>query len=207
MRSTWASQSDDELLSEYRKSLDKAVVGELFKRHSLMCFSVCMKYLKQEDAAQDATMQIFEKLFSDLARLQVLQFRNWLHSVARNHCLMLLRKPALLQSLAVEDENSEDFFMQSGMLLHQANGEEELEQKLQALEQALQELNQKQGECIKLFYLEQLSYEEVSDKTGYSLNEVKSHLQNGKRNVKLSLARKGIKYSSIVLMLWIQQHV
>ena len=196
--------SDEELQVYYQTEGNKLAVGELFKRHSLLCFTVCNKYLKNEDAAHDAVMQIFENLFQDLNKHQIQNFRSWLHSVARNHCLMILRKPDLCLHITHPDEESEDDFMEKKVLLHQEDNKEDLEAKLIAMEKALAGLNQKQQECIRLFYLNQLSYEQVSLQTGYELNEVKSAIQNGKRNIKINLSENGITYLLICLS-WIQQ--
>jgi RNA polymerase sigma factor (sigma-70 family) len=196
--------SDEELQVYYQTKGNKLAVGELFKRHSLLCFTVCNKYLKNEDAAHDAVMQIFENLFQDLNKHQIQNFRSWLHSVARNHCLMIHRKPDLFLHITNPDEESEDDFMEKKMLLHQEDNKEDLEAKLIAMEKALAGLNQKQQECIRLFYLNQLSYEQVSLQTGYELNEVKSAIQNGKRNIKINLSENGITYL-LICLLWIQQ--
>ena len=194
--------NDQDLLVYYQNVGDKLAVGELFKRHSLLCFAVCNKYLKNEEASNDAVMQIFENLFQDLLKHQILNFKSWLHSVARNHCLMILRKQdILLQFTESEDENE---FMENRLLLHQEDNKQELELKLVALESAISGLNQKQQDCIRLFYLNQLTYEQVSAQTGYDLNEVKSAIQNGKRNIKLNLTEKGITYL-LVCLSWIQQ--
>jgi len=54
----------------------------------------------------------------------------------------------------------------------------------------LQELNKEQKQCVTLFYLEKRSYNEIADHTGFSLLQVKSYIQNGKRNLKILLERK-----------------
>jgi RNA polymerase sigma-70 factor (ECF subfamily) len=196
--------SDDELLASYQKEANKRALGELFKRYSLMCFSVANKYLKNEDASQDAVMQIFENLFEDLPKHQVHNFKSWLFSVTKNYCLMQLRRPNLLQQIAwLEDENSFEF-MENIPQMHLSNNAIELEEKLQNLEKAIFGLNPKQQTCIRLFYLNNLSYEEVCAQTGYDLNEVKSAIQNGKRNLKIILAENGITYLLICLV-WMQQ--
>jgi RNA polymerase sigma factor (sigma-70 family) len=204
MPDTLANKSDEELVEIYQSSFNREVLGELFKRHTLLCFAVCNKYLKNEDASHDAVMHIFEQLFELLKKHQISNFRSWLHSVCRNHCLMILRKPQFFRSLTELEEDSENDFMENKLVLHPREEGENLESKLQELENALSGLNQKQQQCIQLFYLEQLSYEEVSKKTGLTLNEVKSALQNGKRNLKNSLAEKGISYL-LIWMIWIQQ--
>ncbi|MCH7910662.1 MAG: sigma-70 family RNA polymerase sigma factor [Candidatus Hydrogenedentes bacterium] len=78
--------------------------------------------------------------------------------------------------------NGED--VESHEFLH-LNEEESKEQSLQGLENAIAGLNDEQRRCIELFYLEQKCYNEVAAITTYSLNEVKSYIQNGKRNIKL----------------------
>jgi RNA polymerase sigma factor (sigma-70 family) len=198
--------SDEELVLHYRATQDKAAVGELFKRHSLMSYAVCNKYLKDEDAARDAAMQVFEKMFSDLLKHEVQNFRSWLHSVCRNHCLMQLRKPQFILRMNTPDEEDDGAFMEFEHFLHQDHNAEDKEHTLQALEQAIGELKDKQKVCIELFYLKQKSYEEVSSITGYSPHEVKSYIQNGKRNLKIILGGKGLNLF-LAFTTWIVQHI
>ena len=118
-------KTDEELVKMYQTSLDKNIVGVLFKRHSLMCYGVSNKYLKDEDAAQDATMQIFEKLFSDLTKHEILNFRSWLHSVCRNYCLMELRKPMRVMRMRESEDDHENEFMELEQFLHQEENPED----------------------------------------------------------------------------------
>ena len=196
------TQSDENLVINYQNTKNNLVVGELFKRHSLMCFAVCMKYLKNEDAAQDATMNIFEKLFTDLQKHQINHFKSWLHTVCKNHCLILLRKPNVLVSIDESEEENSHLFMKLANVLNHDDYKHEKEEKLQVLEQSIIELKDKQRECIELFFLKQKSYQEISKQTGYTENEVKSYIQNGKRNLKILLEQKGITMG-LALLLWI----
>lgn len=197
------NKTDEELVAGYQNTHNKNVVGELFKRHSLLSFTVCNKYLKDEEAAKDASMVIFEKLFTDLLKHSPQNFKSWFYSVCKNYCLMQLRKPVLEVLVGGEKEDNEDFFVQFEELLHQEGEGQDKEYKLLALENAMVQLNDKQRVCIDLFYLQQKSYDEVSQQTGYTTNEVKSYIQNGKRNLKNTLAQKGILFSWAIA-LWIQ---
>lgn len=185
-------QPDDELVKHYRTSGDKMAVGELFKRHSLMCFAVCNKYLRNVEQAEDAAMNIFEKLFEDLKKHEVQNFKSWLHSVCRNYCLMQLRKQEMKISKNMVYLDDDTTFMELQNFLHQENSEEDKEQKFRMLENAIKELKDKQRECIELFYLQQKSYDEISQLTGYTNNDVKSSIQNGKRNLKILLGDKDL---------------
>ena len=60
---------------------------------------------------------------------------------------------------------------------------------LELLKSAILELKNEQKICIELFYLQQKSYEEISTHTGYSMLQVKSFIQNGKRNLKIIILK------------------
>lgn len=195
--------SDNELVLRFRDTRDNAIVGELFQRYTHLVFGVCMKYLKDEDEAKDGVMQIFEKLITDLHRHNVDNFKGWLYMVAKNHCLMYFRSKKnhveLPRHLTGDfgDNHSEDevsFGNDSGVpmeltsSLHH-NGEDK-EKQLTLMEWALKELKEGQKICIELFYLQEKSYEEVARETGYTMKEVKSYIQNGKRNLKIIMTTK-----------------
>ena len=69
------SLTDLELIARYKSDGDNKIVGVLFERYTHLVFGVCMKYLKDEDEAQDAVMQVFEKLLSDLKKHHVDNFK------------------------------------------------------------------------------------------------------------------------------------
>lgn len=179
--------TDEELLRLYKSGKDIAVAGALYSRYSHLVFGVCMKYLKDEDESKDAAMQVFEKLVKELLKHEILNFRPWLHTVTKFHCLMILR------SGKKEIHGMDPVIMEKELSLHPSglSTDEviEKEQRLNHLEQAILELDEHQQKCIRLFYLEEKSYQEVSDLTGYNLNQVKSYIQNGKRNLKIIMTK------------------
>jgi RNA polymerase sigma factor (sigma-70 family) len=146
-----------------------------------------MKYLKDYDSSKDASMQVFENLIEGLKKHEVNNFKSWLHSVTKNYCLMQLRSTKTV-SMDVEIEKNVTPLMEYGSFLHQEN-EISLESKLNGLEKAIQELKEEQRTCVELFYLKEKCYNEITEITGYSLNQVKSHIQNGKRNLQLLLSK------------------
>lgn len=104
--------------------------------------------------------------------------------VSKNHCLMELRKS--------NPEKNSHFFMESEDIVHLINEEDELDEKLDALEECIEELKSDQKDCVKLFFMEKKSYNEVNELTGIDLKKVKSHIQNGKRNLKICLENKNV---------------
>ena len=102
--------SDQEILENYYASHNQRLLGVLLQRYTFLLLGVCMKYLKNEEAAKDATQQVFLKVIAELQRYRVQYFKSWLYMIAKNYCLMQLRnhgnKPikALTDDLATYDE-------------------------------------------------------------------------------------------------------
>lgn len=178
--------SDLELIAEYKNTKNNLFIGILYKRYSHLVLGLSLKYLKNEDEAKDAVMQIFEKLFKDLLKHQIEFFKSWLYTYSKNFCLMIIRTRQAKLKKEIELESNADLFMETESGLH-LNKAEEKERQFVALESAINELKDEQKKCIDLFYLKDKSYVEIAEITGFSINEVKSYIQNGKRNLKIKL--------------------
>lgn len=181
-----ATESDDELIGQYRRTHNSEIVGRLFERYASFAFAVCMKYIKDKEICRDLTMQIFEKLLDLLLRFEVKYFKSWLYQIVKNHCLMYLRTAKKQFKDSYQFQNDEKSFMENENVLH-LDEKNETEINLDKLPEAMNSLPEKQRICIELFYLKEKSYAEVSEISGFSLNEVKSFIQNGKRNLKIYL--------------------
>jgi RNA polymerase sigma factor (sigma-70 family) len=181
--------SDAELVERFKTDGNSMLIGELFRRYRHLVFGVCMKYLADEDESQDVQMQVFEKLLTDLARHDIAQFKGWLYAVTKNECLMYLRSRKSKRLRDQELQKDLTAVMESEESLH-LEGITETEALLRQLENRLQHLNEHQRTCIELFYLQKKCYQEVATLTGFTLQEVKSHIQNGKRNLKIQLSNQ-----------------
>lgn len=178
--------TDNELIANYKGSGDGMYLGELYKRYSHLVYGVCLKYLKNEEEGEDAVIQIFEKLMEDLKKHEIANFKSWLHSVARNHCLMFLRKKQVVIKKINEYEavyEHEETFAAP----FEVNEKMEQELVFTDLEKAIAVLKEEQRICIELFFLKEKCYQEVAEETGFSEKQVKSYIQNGKRNLAIQM--------------------
>jgi RNA polymerase sigma-70 factor (ECF subfamily) len=176
--------SDHELLEKFYSDHDNEWLGILLPRYTLLLLGVCMKYLKNEDDAKDAVQQIFLKTINELHKYKVDYFKSWIYMIAKNHCLMKLRDKGkypleINDRIAATPDEAEEINMLT-----------EKDNTLNQLNEALQQLNKEQQLCLTLFYLEKRSYTEIAAGTGFSMMQVKSHIQNGKRNLRLLLKNK-----------------
>src|SRR3954469_14883566 len=187
--------TDEELIHRYRNSHETIYVGELYQRYTHLVFGVCLKYLQNNTEAEDVTMQVFEKLITELKKHHITAFKPWLHVVVKNECMMKFRKDSSDQKNLNALKNDSAGLVENPNDPHllEAKEAEDKEFVLQHLKEGMEELKEEQQECIELFYIKGCSYSEISKLTGYTMNEVKSHIQNGKRNLKKYIASKDDK--------------
>jgi RNA polymerase sigma factor (sigma-70 family) len=188
MTKMYDQESDQVILQRYRENGETELLGILLKRYSLMLFGVCMKYLKNSADAKDAVQQVFEKTITEAHKYEIPFFKSWIYSVARNHCLMVLRSNMVKNRKTEEIPEeliSNDLSQQELQIMEISK----MSQEKSVLE-AIKSLGEEQSLCISMFYLQKLSYQEIQEKTGFNFQQVKSHIQNGKRNLKIILEKK-----------------
>ena len=178
-------RSDGELLLAFKETHSQDTLAILYLRYTDLVYGTALKYLKDAEAAKDAVMNIYQELLQKLPLHEVDNFKSWLYVVAKNHCLMQLRKekkmitveftPAVMQS--------EDFTHLDSVL--------EKENELKKLEFCIENLPDEQQQSIRLFYLESKCYNEIVDTTGFEWNKVRSLIQNGRRNLKICMEKNG----------------
>jgi len=176
-----SNSTDAELVAAYQKSSELDVLAMLYQRYMELVYGVCLKYLPDEESAKDAVMNIFEELINKLKNHQVDNFRGWLHVVAKNHCLMQLRSAKNVKTTALNES-----VVQLEENLH-LNGVMDKESQLEQMTGCIQTLPGEQKQCIELFYLQNKSYNEIVDITGFDWNSVRSYIQNGRRNLKICM--------------------
>ena len=173
--------TDEELLQLYRATGGTEHFGELYHRYIPLVYGLCLKYLQHTEKAQDAVMYLYEDLAVKVNHYDIKVFRTWLYSVAKNHCLQVLRKEK--HEICI---NFDVQLMESDMIIHLFD-ERQDEEQFEALRKCMEKLPEPQRISISKFFMEELSYADIVDITGYQLKSVKSYIQNGKRNLKICI--------------------
>ncbi len=171
---------DDQLISIYKENFSSDIIGILYQRYAHLVLGSCMKYLKNPQYAEDLTSKIFELLPDRIQRHNIQYFKSWLFTVTKNECLMEIRREKnkwnTLSPQYVQHIEDEEFY-------------EDNEYSIKIMESHLSELNTEQRECIDLFYFKNKSYTEISELKGITVNQVKSYIQNGKRNLRIRMEK------------------
>ena len=178
-----SSKSDEDLLALYVQTNQSEYFGELYSRYIPLIYGLCLKHFQQVEKSEDVTMELFEILLTKVSDYEIKNFKTWVYTVAKNHCLQMLRKR---ERTIFIDFNAE--IMESDVVLHllEENGTEE---EIAALNRCLEKLPKPQKTSISMFFMEEMSYADIAEQTGYLLKTVKSHIQNGKRNLKICIEK------------------
>lgn len=182
-RKKFRTMSDEDLVMSYADKPKRDILHVLYERYGHLVLGLCIKYMKNMQDAEDMCATVFEKLPQLISKHEIQYFKSWLYQVSRNECLMVLRKKTPYSTEFSEstlDTNTGD---EIGL-------KEIKEIELTKMEKALLELKPIQNKCITLFYLEEKSYQEISLILSLPIKAVKSHIQNGKRNLKLVMEAK-----------------
>ncbi len=170
------------MLHTFRKTGDNLWLGQLLQRYTTLLLGVAMKYLKDRDSAEDAVQQVFLKVLTHIPKEEINNFKGWLYILMRNHCLQLLRDKTYNTDTEVLNGIAAPVNEHEALKAH--------EYTLQQMEEGIELLHEEQRVTITLFYLHKKSYEQITAETGYSFMQVKSFIQNGKRNLKMILLKK-----------------
>lgn len=160
---------------------------ELYGRYMPLVYGVSLKYLKNVPDAEDMVMKLYEELREKLLQYSIGLFRSYLYTCVRNACLMEIRRRSKNISVELDEkfmEFCDDFDLEEV---------KEREGRAEALKACLEALPEKQQKCVQHFFMEERSYKEIVEASGYTLKMVKSFIQNGKRNLRLCLKQKGIQ--------------
>lgn len=181
--------SDELLLERFVRSGDTAALGTLYGRYMPMVYGVCLKWLQDSGKAEDAVMSIYEELVRKLPQQQVESFRGWLFVVARNYCLMELRK---------QQRRPTDLYAPEDMQRYDDGGTESPDAELppdhsKPLEKCMGELPDAQRKSVQWFYYEDKSYKDIADLMQEEVGKVRSFIQNGRRNLKICLEKAGVQ--------------
>ncbi len=180
--STGAESSDAELVESYRATGDNRHFEALYRSVRRRVFGLCLRILRNADNAQDATHEAFVRAYQDFPTLQGTNFSAWVSSIAANLCLNRIR-----------DETRRARLLEHGFPREDGRN---AETAAIAAEQAgiarevLRSLNPEQRKVLALRYVDEFSYQEIENITGYGAGQVRSYLQNGRRNFRIRWQQK-----------------
>ena len=170
-----------ELLERLRQQ-DRAAQKWLYERYSPLFFSVCRRYLRSREDAEEALVSGFFKVFSQIEKYSGEgNFEGWMRRVMINESLMLLRKT--------------EYLVFPGDQFTAPDGPDgfSIEADISAREimELLEQLPNGYRTIFNLYVLEGMKHQEIADLLGISINTSKSQLILAKEKMRNLLKTKG----------------
>ena len=169
------TSSDENIILEYKVTKNKRILAPLFKKYNEKLFGVAFYYLHERESAMDAVMEAYEVVFKTIDTKDITYYKGWLMSICKNICLKKIRDEKKFSELKDNSDIS-------------VENEDEAVYSNETIEKILEfipRLKENQRVCIEDFYLKGKSYDDISTSYEMTFKEVKSYIQNGKRNLKV----------------------
>jgi len=170
---------DEVLVRRFQESVDRASFEELFVRHRERVYRACRRFLGNGEAAEDATQETFTRAYQNMHRFREGDFGWWIMKVGRNVCIDMWRKQRPQAQMESADWTEE-------LTSPAEDADSDLHLAIQRLREELLRLPEEQRRCLEM-KIEGYSYQETAERTGFTVEAVKSYLQNGRRMLWLKM--------------------
>lgn len=170
---------DRELIERFKRTGNLEWFAPLFERYQGRIYAIAYHMLRNRALAEDLVQETFQKALREIGQFDGMirggNFLGWLRTICRNLCISTLRKNSRTQEADVVDlPDRERAPMENETLFQQ------LEAELKAMEEGPRR-------CWLLFNIEGYTYEEIAERTGYSLPEVKNFLRVAREKLRKRL--------------------
>lgn len=148
--------------------------------HKDRVFRYAYYTLRNEADAQDATQEVFIKLWNHFDEIQMLKVKSWLMRTTYNHCIDMIRKRQRTGDRHVEIQEYQNFDIDPP---HDTDPRDQLEHQTlgKRIEKAIASLPDKIRPIFLMYEIQGLKYREIADATGIPLNTVKVHLLRARK--------------------------
>jgi len=193
------NRTDRELLTEYASTGSESAFSEILRRHSGMVFNVCLRYLKDTHAAEDAAQAVFLILLKKSKKLSLnIILGRWLYKTARFTSMTMARN----RKRAAEHEGK------AGQMKYSETDRDtpSWEQVRPHIDKAMESLTNAQRDVIVLRYLEQRSEQNVCRELNWSRSRVSVTLTRALASLRKKLGKQGVTVSSAALGIFLSQN-
>lgn len=185
----YSNNNDNILLTQYVANADEQILNKLLEKYYPIIYGYTYSKVKEEAITSDITQQVLEKLYASLKKNKVENIRYFTLSITKNTIIDHFRKAKFEKSSKEKFSNNLETIVENQAEIR-LSGELDRDRTENQLLECIDQLPTNQRECIIYFYFEELSYKEIAERSSFSFNEIKSYIQNAKRNLKICLSSK-----------------
>lgn len=173
--------SDEEVIRLYLKTRASSYFTMLYTRYSGKVYSKCISLLKDEQLSDDATQDIFLKIYLNLAKFSgKSKFSTWVYSITYNYCIDYIRRKKKERNLFSEDiENV-------GEPLEDVEDHELLEMEVGRLKKVMNVIPAGDRAVLLMKYQDDMSIRDIAGILQKSESAIKMKIKRAKHKAKLS---------------------
>jgi len=176
---TVAAQDVNSWINLYRQTGDLQAWSKIYDAYKKPIFEACLRLLNDKEDARDICSDVFLKALEHIGTFDENRpFFPWLSRIATNLCIDAIRRKKRIEFEQQHNDPPDERADTPISIIEQ-------KETRRHIQQAIQQLKHEQRRCFCLFYILDKSYTEIVTLTGYSYNEVRSYIQNGRRNFKI----------------------
>lgn len=151
-----------EQLFKKMKQGNPQIIQELYKRYNKVVYGIAFSILKNKEDAEDVVQIVFSKLYQmDKSKLPKEKAGSWLYSVTKNEAFAIIRKKH--ENIKLEN------------IYHCEKEENEIDNMIDkdSYDKLINKLDKKEQEIISLKILAGLTFQEIAEVLGESINTIK----------------------------------
>ncbi|MBR2193709.1 MAG: sigma-70 family RNA polymerase sigma factor [Bacteroidaceae bacterium] len=185
-------QTDEELVRSYITG-NNAAFDALLHRYESKVFTYIAYSVRNEELAQDLFQECFIKIITKLQNGQYTEngkFASWVMRIAHNLIIDYHRQNQTRTEIS-NDEVEVDLFNNASLAIDENREKEMIDQQLLAdVKSLIKLLPESQREVVLMRYYDELSFKEIAEKTGVSINTALGRM----RYALINLRRLADKY-------------
>ena len=197
----YVNDSDDFLIKQFRKGNSKCF-DQLLERYKQRVFSYIFKMVKDHDNSNDIFQEVFIKVIKSLKKDTYNhegKLLSWILRITHNQVIDYFRKNSKMPIAGRSSNTNEDFDIFDHIKLEEKSAEDVMidQQITEDIRLLIEELPKEQMEVVKMRYFLQMSFKDISEKTGVSINTSLGRMRYALINLRKLVADKNLILSSI----------
>ena len=197
----YVNDSDDFLIKQFRKGNSKCF-DQLLDRYKQRVFSYIFQMVRDHDNTNDIFQEVFIKVIKSLKKDTYNhegKLLSWILRIAHNQVIDYFRKNSKMPIAGRSSNTNEDFDIFDHIKLEEKSAEDVMidQQISEDIRLLIEELPKEQMEVVKMRYFLQMSFKDISEKTGVSINTSLGRMRYALINLRKLVADKNLILSSI----------
>ena len=194
------NNSDEFLIKQFRKGNSKCF-DQLLDRYKQRVFSYIFQMVKDHDNTNDIFQEVFIKVIRSLKKDTYNhegKFLSWILRIAHNQVIDYFRKDSKMP-LAGRSNSNEDYDVFDHIKLEEKSVEDVMIdlQITKDIRLLIEELPKEQMEVVKMRYFLEMSFKDIADKTGVSINTSVGRMRYALINLRKLVTEKKLILSSL----------